>query len=134
MRKTFNGAPVRLSHMEQKIGDAVLDAEARIGATRFPAGTPVLELIRHAQQHFKVRQLPGDDVSLKAPSGGDPWIAEMYRITTDYHIQTGKRVPIMDLYDTFFATSIKGVDTDDRAAFEARLRERLSEDSGYIAR
>lgn len=53
------------------------------------------------------------------------FVRRCYDLTTRFHIATGKKVVIHDLLEAFFASTIKDIDEEDQALFEARLVERL---------
>lgn len=60
----------------------------------------------------------------RAPA--DPWIAEVYRITNEYHNRTGNKCAIGDILEAFFAMTVHDVDPGDRDAFMVQLKQRLA--------
>lgn len=113
------------SQMERELEGIVLDAPARIGGSVFQKGVPVIEVILRAQSDMLYANGPlTEKTPDKAPA--DPWIREIYDLTTDFHKETGKKVQISDLLEAFMANGIKDIEPEDRELFSKRLRARLN--------
>jgi hypothetical protein len=112
------------SAMERALDGIELDAPARIGGSVFQKGVPVIEVILRAQSDALYVEGP---LTEKTPDKavGDPWIREMYDLTTNFHKETGKKVQISDLLEAFMCVALKDVEQEDRELFGKRLRARL---------
>lgn len=118
-----------MNKLERSLQGISLDAPARIGATVFAKGVDVFLVIERAQREYDYQETIRNKVPAleeKPKTASDPWIKEMYKITTDYCTRTGKKVVIHDLLEMFFVNTLQQIDEEDRPLFERRLRERLA--------
>lgn len=112
------------TQMEKQLAGICLDAPARIGGSVFQKGVPVIDVILRAQSDALYVRGPLEEKHT-APTPADPWLREMYDLTTAFHKETGQKVQISDLLEAFMANTLKDVEADDRALFGKRLRARL---------
>lgn len=118
-----------MSQMTHKLKGVVLDGPCQVGSSVYHEGVPVIDVILKAQADYQFNQRRNRSEQKIQPIERKPreprWHDEILSEVSDYHIRTGKKVSLNDLYEAFMVTGFRDVEPDDRELFIKRVRERL---------